>query len=94
MHIYMLRVFSEAYNIHILFNILSISVVYLLQVNYLHSHGLAHTELRLENIHISPLDRHIKVRALLYAPEIENPIQHQLFTFLITLFTIALGIVD
>lgn len=39
----------------------SIFVVYLLQVNYLHSHGLAHTELRLENVHISPLDRHIKV---------------------------------
>lgn len=31
------------------------------QVNYLHSHGLAHTELRLENVHISPVDRHIKV---------------------------------
>ncbi|KAK3006685.1 hypothetical protein RJ639_016953 [Escallonia herrerae] len=33
----------------------------LIGVNYLHSHGLAHTELRLENVHISPLDRHIKV---------------------------------
>ena len=32
------------------------------QVNYLHSHGLAHTELRLENLHISPVDKHIKVR--------------------------------
>lgn len=31
------------------------------QVNYLHSHGLAHTELRLENLHVSPVDRHIKV---------------------------------
>ncbi|PKU68110.1 hypothetical protein MA16_Dca023654 [Dendrobium catenatum] len=31
------------------------------QVNYLHSHGLAHTELRLENVHICPVDRHIKV---------------------------------
>lgn len=31
------------------------------QVNYLHSHGLAHTELRLENLHICPVDRHIKV---------------------------------
>lgn len=30
-------------------------------MNYLHSHGLAHTELRLENVHISPVDRHIKV---------------------------------
>lgn len=35
------------------------------QVNYLHSHGLAHTELRLENVHISPVDRHIKVRIIL-----------------------------
>ncbi|KAL0304399.1 UNVERIFIED_CONTAM: putative plastid-lipid-associated protein 14, chloroplastic [Sesamum radiatum] len=32
----------------------------LIGVNYLHSHGLAHTELRLENLHISPVDRHIK----------------------------------
>jgi len=31
------------------------------QVNYLHSHGLAHTELRLENVHISPVDKHVKV---------------------------------
>lgn len=36
------------------------------QVNYLHSHGLAHTELRLENLHISPVDRHIKVRSSLF----------------------------
>ncbi|KAJ4956229.1 hypothetical protein NE237_013012 [Protea cynaroides] len=36
----------------------------LIGVNYLHSHGLAHTELRLENIHISPVDRHIKVGIL------------------------------
>jgi serine/threonine protein kinase len=35
-----------------------------LKVNYLHSHGLAHTELRLENVHISPVDRHIKVGIL------------------------------
>ncbi|CAI0546751.1 unnamed protein product, partial [Linum tenue] len=35
-----------------------------LLVNYLHSHGLAHTELRLENVHISPVDRHIKVGIL------------------------------
>ena len=41
--------------------IYNISVVYKTQVNYLHSHGLAHTELRLENVHISPVDRHIKV---------------------------------
>ncbi|KAK4480497.1 hypothetical protein RD792_013572 [Penstemon davidsonii] len=33
-------------------------------VNYLHSHGLAHTELRLENLHISPVDGHIKVGIL------------------------------
>ncbi|KAI3888459.1 hypothetical protein MKX03_015089 [Papaver bracteatum] len=36
----------------------------LVGVNYLHSHGLAHTELKLENVHISPLDRHIKVGIL------------------------------
>ncbi|KAL5719186.1 putative plastid-lipid-associated protein 14 [Ranunculus cassubicifolius] len=36
----------------------------LIGVNYLHSHGLAHTELRLENVHISPLDHHIKVGIL------------------------------
>ncbi|XP_057951618.1 probable plastid-lipid-associated protein 14, chloroplastic isoform X2 [Malania oleifera] len=36
----------------------------LIGVNYLHSHGLAHTELRLENVHISPLDGHIKVGIL------------------------------
>ena len=35
----------------------------LLKVNYLHSHGLSDTELRLENVHISPVDRHIKVNA-------------------------------
>ncbi|KAH0464494.1 hypothetical protein IEQ34_007280 [Dendrobium chrysotoxum] len=33
----------------------------LIGVNYLHSHGLAHTELRLENVHICPVDRHIKI---------------------------------
>ncbi|KAK4741773.1 hypothetical protein SAY87_025361 [Trapa incisa] len=36
----------------------------LIGVNYLHSHGLAHTELRLENLHVSPVDRHIKVGIL------------------------------
>lgn len=36
----------------------------LIGVNYLHSHGLAHTELRLENLHISPVDGHIKVGLL------------------------------
>ncbi|XP_022140871.1 probable plastid-lipid-associated protein 14, chloroplastic [Momordica charantia] len=36
----------------------------LIGVNYLHSHGLAHTELRLENIHLSPVDRHVKVGIL------------------------------
>uniref|UniRef100_A0A2K1XGJ2 Protein kinase domain-containing protein n=1 Tax=Populus trichocarpa TaxID=3694 RepID=A0A2K1XGJ2_POPTR len=35
----------------------------LIGVNYLHSHGLSDTELRLENVHISPVDRHIKVNA-------------------------------
>ncbi|KAH9315342.1 hypothetical protein KI387_023969, partial [Taxus chinensis] len=32
----------------------------LIGVNYLHSHGFAHTELRLENVHISCVDKHIK----------------------------------
>lgn len=36
----------------------------LIGVNYLHTHGLAHTELRLENLHVSPVDRHIKVGIL------------------------------
>lgn len=36
----------------------------LIGVNYLHSHGLAHTELRLDTVHISPIDRHIKVGIL------------------------------
>ncbi|KAG9133169.1 hypothetical protein Leryth_023420 [Lithospermum erythrorhizon] len=34
----------------------------LIGVNYLHNHGLAHTELRLENLHVSPVDGHVKVR--------------------------------
>uniref|UniRef100_M8C444 Protein kinase domain-containing protein n=1 Tax=Aegilops tauschii TaxID=37682 RepID=M8C444_AEGTA len=34
------------------------------QVNYLHSHGMAHTELRLENVHVSPVDKHVKVGIL------------------------------
>uniref|UniRef100_A0A0E0C5I0 Protein kinase domain-containing protein n=1 Tax=Oryza meridionalis TaxID=40149 RepID=A0A0E0C5I0_9ORYZ len=33
----------------------------LIGVNYLHSHGLAHTELRLENVHVSPIDKHVKM---------------------------------
>ncbi|XP_016564415.2 probable plastid-lipid-associated protein 14, chloroplastic isoform X2 [Capsicum annuum] len=36
----------------------------LIGVNYVHSHGLAHTELRLENLHISAVDKHIKVGIL------------------------------
>ncbi|EPS69243.1 hypothetical protein M569_05523, partial [Genlisea aurea] len=36
----------------------------LIGVNYLHTHGLAHTELRLENLHICPVDKHIKVGIL------------------------------
>ncbi|KAH7288510.1 hypothetical protein KP509_31G029100 [Ceratopteris richardii] len=36
----------------------------LIGVNYLHSHGFAHTELRLQNVHISEVDRHIKVGLL------------------------------
>jgi hypothetical protein len=35
--------------------------LYFMQVNYLHSHGMAHTELRLENVHVSPVDKHVKV---------------------------------
>lgn len=30
----------------------------------MHSHGLAHTELRLENLHISAVDKHIKVSVI------------------------------
>lgn len=36
----------------------------LIGVNYLHSHGLAHTELKLENVHVSPIDKHVKVGIL------------------------------
>ncbi|GAA0162705.1 non-receptor serine/threonine protein kinase [Lithospermum erythrorhizon] len=36
----------------------------LIGVNYLHNHGLAHTELRLENLHVSPVDGHVKVGIL------------------------------
>ncbi|KAM0876976.1 hypothetical protein ACQ4PT_035824 [Festuca glaucescens] len=36
----------------------------LIGVNYLHSHGMAHTELRLENVHVSPVDKHVKVGIL------------------------------
>eukprot|EP00250_Pteridium_aquilinum_P011210 c19909_g1_i1 orf=316-2409(-) len=36
----------------------------LIGVNYLHSHGFAHTELRLQNVQISEADRHIKVGLL------------------------------
>ncbi|KAI0515833.1 hypothetical protein KFK09_008501 [Dendrobium nobile] len=44
----------------------------LIGVNYLHSHGLAHTELRLENVHICPVDRHIKVGILGNAVDLHN----------------------
>ncbi|XP_051137955.1 probable plastid-lipid-associated protein 14, chloroplastic [Andrographis paniculata] len=44
----------------------------LIGVNYLHSHGLAHTELRLENLHISPVDRHIKVGILGSAADLHD----------------------
>ncbi|KAJ6868120.1 hypothetical protein NC651_033232 [Populus alba x Populus x berolinensis] len=37
----------------------------LIGVNYLQSHGLSDIELRLENVHISPEDRHIKPRTIL-----------------------------
>jgi serine/threonine protein kinase len=37
-----------------------------MQVNYLHSHGLAHTELRIENVHVSPIDKHVKVSSLFF----------------------------
>ncbi|XP_021764131.1 probable plastid-lipid-associated protein 14, chloroplastic [Chenopodium quinoa] len=52
----------------------------LIGVNYLHSHGLAHTELRLENLHVSPVDRHIKVGFLGNAVDfIENTSNSKVF---------------
>ncbi|KAK6925995.1 Plastid lipid-associated protein/fibrillin conserved domain [Dillenia turbinata] len=48
----------------------------LIAVNYLHSHGLAHTELRLENVHISPVDRHIKVGILGNAADFYEDTSH------------------
>ncbi|KAG6745594.1 hypothetical protein POTOM_050092 [Populus tomentosa] len=42
----------------------------LIGVNYLQSHGLSDIELRLENVHISPVDRHIKI-AVAYKMQIE-----------------------
>ncbi|XP_078429077.1 OBP3-responsive protein 1 [Wolffia australiana] len=36
----------------------------LIGVNYLHSHGLAHTRLSLENLHICPVVKHVKVGIL------------------------------
>ncbi|XP_042379750.1 probable plastid-lipid-associated protein 14, chloroplastic [Zingiber officinale] len=44
----------------------------LIAVNYLHSHGLAHTELRLENVHISPVDKHVKIGILGNAADFNN----------------------
>ncbi|KAG0495105.1 hypothetical protein HPP92_006099 [Vanilla planifolia] len=44
----------------------------LIGVNYLHSHGLAHTQLRLENVHLCPVDRHIKVGILGNAVDLHN----------------------
>lgn len=44
----------------------------LIGVNYLHSHGLAHTELRLENVHISCVDRHVKVGILGHAADFHD----------------------
>ncbi|CAN6444690.1 unnamed protein product [Victoria cruziana] len=44
----------------------------LIGVNYLHSHGLAHTELRLENVHVSPVDRHVKVGILGNAADFDD----------------------
>ncbi|KAL2502952.1 putative plastid-lipid-associated protein 14 [Forsythia ovata] len=32
-----------------------------IRVNYLHNHGLPHTELRLENLHICPVDIHVVI---------------------------------
>ncbi|KAJ7539690.1 hypothetical protein O6H91_11G105400 [Diphasiastrum complanatum] len=42
----------------------------LIGVNYLHYHGLAHTELQLKNVHISAADRHVKVGILGNAADI------------------------
>lgn len=36
-------------------------VSYFMLVNYLHSHGMAHTDLSLENVHVRPVDKHVKV---------------------------------
>ncbi|WOL03169.1 putative plastid-lipid-associated protein 14, chloroplastic [Canna indica] len=44
----------------------------LIGVNYLHCHGLAHTELRLENVHISPVDKHVKIGILGNAVDFYN----------------------
>eukprot|EP00252_Welwitschia_mirabilis_P019298 TRINITY_DN4421_c0_g1_i5.p1 TRINITY_DN4421_c0_g1~~TRINITY_DN4421_c0_g1_i5.p1 ORF type:complete len:536 (+),score=51.27 TRINITY_DN4421_c0_g1_i5:294-1901(+) len=44
----------------------------LIGVNYLHAHGLAHTELRLENVHISCADRHVKVGILGNASDLHH----------------------
>ncbi|PHU00617.1 hypothetical protein BC332_30404 [Capsicum chinense] len=33
-------------------------------MNHVHNHGLVHTKLRLENLHISAVDKHIKVGIL------------------------------
>ncbi|XP_020265087.1 probable plastid-lipid-associated protein 14, chloroplastic isoform X2 [Asparagus officinalis] len=48
----------------------------LIGVNYLHSHGLAHTELRLENLHISPVDKHVKVGILGNAVDLYDKSSH------------------
>lgn len=44
----------------------------LIGVNYLHSHGLAHTELRIENVHVSPIDKHVKVGILGNAADFQD----------------------
>jgi serine/threonine protein kinase len=60
---------------------------YLLQVNYLHSHGLAHTELRLENVHVSPIDKHVKVSSLCFCKLLYSVLAIMLNSLLWTLMT-------
>lgn len=50
----------------------------LIGVNYLHSHGFAHTELRLQNVQISEADRHIKVGLLGNASDFEDSPDYEL----------------
>jgi serine/threonine protein kinase len=63
------------------------SIFYFLQVNYLHSHGLAHTELRLKNVHVSPIDKHVKVSSLCFCKLLYSVLAIMLNSLLWTLMT-------